>query len=118
MSFLQVPLKGERVVSQQDVIRSSLLSEFSALQAIVCCPRDKSPLNLMTISDLMDRLAADEIKRVPEAAVGAFVSKSSLTAYPIVGRVVDFLDQNSLRLSKTMDHADGVRDSMSESIKL
>ena len=70
------------------------------LQAILCCPHTKTTLSLITISELLKRLPEDERRRVPEGTVGAFVSESSLIAYPIVGRIVDFLEQDSLLLSK------------------
>ena len=54
----------------------------------------------MTYSELLECLPEDERRRVPDGTVGAFVSESSLTAYPIVGNIADFLEQDSLALSK------------------
>ena len=78
---------------------TSPLSQFTPLQTIVCCPRSRSALSLITASELVRRLPEEERFRIPEGTVGAFVSESSQTAYPIVGRIVDFLEQDSLRLS-------------------
>jgi uncharacterized protein YbaR (Trm112 family) len=76
------------------------VSQFIELQKIVCCPRTKSALSLITVSDLIKRLPEEEHHRVPAGTTAAFLSKPSLTAYPIVGRIVDFLEQDSLQLSK------------------
>jgi hypothetical protein len=38
--------------------------------------------------------------RIPEGTIGAFVSEDAQTAYPIVGQIADFLEQDSLQLSK------------------
>ena len=78
----------------------SLYPQFTDLQAVLCCPRSKSTLSLMTYSELLECLPEDERRRVPDGTVGAFVSESSLTAYPIVGNIADFLEQDSLALSK------------------
>ena len=77
---------------------TSLLSRFAPLQTIICCPHSRSALSLVNTVELIKRLPEEERPRVPEGAVGAFVSESSQTAYPIVGRIVCFLDQDSLRL--------------------
>lgn len=79
---------------------TSPLSQFTPLQTIVCCPHSRSALSLFTTSELVRRLPEEERYRIPEGTIGAFVSESSQTAYPIVGRIVDFLEQDSLRLSK------------------
>ena len=77
---------------------TSPLSRFAPLQTIVCCPDSRSALSLVNTVELVRRLPEEERPRVPEGTVGAFVSESSQTAYPIVGGIVCFLDQNSLRL--------------------
>jgi ubiquinone/menaquinone biosynthesis C-methylase UbiE/uncharacterized protein YbaR (Trm112 family) len=82
------------------MLETSSLSQFAPLQTIVCCPNSRSALSLVTTSELVKRLPDEERLRIPEGTVGAFVSESSQTAYPIVGRIVCFLGQDSLRLSK------------------
>jgi len=79
------------------------VSQFIELQRIVCCPRTKSALSLITVSDLIKRLPEEEYRRVPAGTTAAFLCEPSLTAYPIVGRIVDFLEQDSLQLSKDCD---------------
>src|SRR5712692_2287551 len=100
---------------------TSLLSQFTELQAILCCPHSKSALSLMAASELLRQLPEDERHRVPEGTVGAFVSESSLTAYPIVGRIADFLEQDSLLLSKDRRSKrtglDAESDSIQQSVK-
>jgi ubiquinone/menaquinone biosynthesis C-methylase UbiE/uncharacterized protein YbaR (Trm112 family) len=78
---------------------TSPLSYFAPLQAIVCCPRSRSALSLVTTSELVRLLPEEERCRIPEGTIGAFVSESSQTAYPIVEGIVDFLEQDSLKLS-------------------
>lgn len=78
---------------------TSLLSQFIPLQTIVCCPLSRSDLSLVSTSDLAERLSEEERRRIPNDCIGAFVSESSQVAYPIIGQIVDFLEQNSLRLS-------------------
>lgn len=92
---------------------AALPSRFQEFQEILCCPRTKGALSLITVAELLERLPGDERPRVPDGTTAALVSESSLTAYPIIGRIVDFLDQDSLRLSKEngektrVDAADG-----------
>jgi SAM-dependent methyltransferase len=78
----------------------SVLSRLTDLQKILCCPHTKSELSLITASELLKRLPEDERRRVPKDTTGAFVSEASHTAYAIIGRVIDFLEQDSLRLSE------------------
>ena len=49
--------------------------------------------------------------------MGAFVSESSLIAYPIVGRIANFLEQDSLLLSKDQRNTRTTRDPESDSIQ-
>ena len=79
---------------------TSPLSQFSRLQTIACCPNSRSALSLVTTSELVRRLPEEERVRVPEGTIGAFLSESAQTAYPIVGGIVCFLEQDSLRLSR------------------
>jgi SAM-dependent methyltransferase/uncharacterized protein YbaR (Trm112 family) len=98
-----------------------LPSQFTELQGILCCPHTKSALSLITVSELLRRLPESERHRVPDGSTGALVSEPSLTAYPIVGRIVDFLGQDSLRLSKDGDGrgigVDAQSDSIRQSVK-
>jgi ubiquinone/menaquinone biosynthesis C-methylase UbiE/uncharacterized protein YbaR (Trm112 family) len=82
------------------MLGTSTLSRFAPLQNILCCPRSGSALSLVTTSELVARAPEEERSRIPEETVGAFVSESLQTAYPIVGGIVDFLEQDSLRLSR------------------
>lgn len=101
--------------------QTSLHSQFAALQTILCCPRSKSALSLITTSELLSQLPEDERRRVPEGTVGAFVSETSLAAYPIVGRIVNFLEPDSLLLSKDRraerTEIDSESDSIQQSVK-
>ncbi len=95
-------------------------SRFQEFQEILCCPRTKGALSLITVAELLERLPRDERPRVPDGTTAAFVSGSSLTAYPIIGRIVDFLDQDSLRLSNDANEnlgKDAHRTSILQSVK-
>jgi ubiquinone/menaquinone biosynthesis C-methylase UbiE/uncharacterized protein YbaR (Trm112 family) len=85
---------------QASMEEKSPLSQFSRLQTIVCCPNSRSALSLVTTSELVRLLPDEERVRVPEGTIGAFLSESAQTAYPIVGGIVCFLEQDSLRLSR------------------
>ena len=99
---------------------TSSLSRLTDLQEILCCPRTKSQLSLINVSELLKRLPEDERSRIPEGTSGAFVSEASHTAYAIVGRIIDFLEQDSLRLSEDGHRPTGVHeqnDSILRSVK-
>jgi SAM-dependent methyltransferase len=78
-------------------------------------------LSLITAQELLSRLPGEERTRVPEDMTGAFVSESSQIAYPIVGRIACFLEQNSLRLatnpSLECDGRDAENLSIQQSVK-
>jgi ubiquinone/menaquinone biosynthesis C-methylase UbiE/uncharacterized protein YbaR (Trm112 family) len=77
-----------------------VLSGFEPLEKIVCCPYSRSALSLVTVQELLSRLPEEERTRVPEDMTGAFVSEVSKIAYPIIGRIACFLEQNLLRLAE------------------
>ena len=99
----------------------ALLSGFELLQTILCCPHSRSALSLVTAQELLSRLPEEERTRVPKDITGAFVSESSQIAYPIVGRIACFLEQNSLRLatnpSLERDGRDAENLSIQQSVK-
>ena len=99
----------------------ALLSGFELLQTILCCPHSRSALSLVTAQELLSRLPEEERTRVPKDITGAFVSESSQIAYPIVGRIACFLEQNSLRLatnpSLKCDRRDADNLSIQQSVK-
>jgi uncharacterized protein YbaR (Trm112 family) len=84
----------------QEQIDQTDVTHFEPLQAIVCCPASKSSLKLVQLAQLLERLPEGGREPLPEGMIGAFVSESSLKAYPIIGGIVDFLDQDALSLSK------------------
>jgi len=76
---------------------------------------------LLNTVELARRLPEEERYRIPKGTVGAFVSESAQTAYPIVGRIVDFLEQDSLQLSneRRNERTEGQQEELSiqESVK-
>ena len=93
-----------------------LTSQFIELQKILCCPRTKSALSLITVSELLKRLPPEEHARVPKGTTGAFVSETSSVAYPVVGRILDFLEQDSLQMSPGLRDGHVEVDRQTESI--
>jgi len=75
------------------------LARFEALLRIVCCPYTKKPLTLVDADQLSARLPPDQRVRVQADTIGAFVSEAAGLAFPIVGRIADFLEQDALRLA-------------------
>ena len=102
---------------QKVCFESTMLNRYLPLQTIVCCPCSKKPLTLLSLESLLPRLSDKERKRIPAETVGAFVSESSLLAYPIMGRIVNFLEQNALKLSKIKDSCTSAADSKISQIK-
>ena len=90
---------------------------FMPLQTILCCPSSKTPLTFMPLQDLLFRLPESESKRIPLGTVGAFVSESALLAYPIIGYIVNFLEQDTLKLSGIQDTTIKSIDSEASEIK-
>jgi uncharacterized protein YbaR (Trm112 family) len=72
------------------------LGKFVPLQTILCCPLSKTPLTLMPLQDLLAHLPESESRRIPLGTVGAFISEYASLAYPIIGDIVDFLEQDTL----------------------
>lgn len=93
------------------------LEKFEPLLAIICCPYTKTPLTLMTLPELEESLSETERKRIPNGTIGAMTSNVSSNAYPIVGPVVSFLEQDILSLSENNDMTPISEHSQASSIK-
>jgi uncharacterized protein YbaR (Trm112 family) len=79
------------------------LDVFEPLLEIICCPYTRLPLALMTLPELYRSVAATGSSRIPDGTIGALVSTASSHAYPIIGQVISFLEQDILRLSANVD---------------
>jgi ubiquinone/menaquinone biosynthesis C-methylase UbiE len=88
--------ESKAVLLSESAPRESSLSRFLSLQSILCCPITGGPLRLLGIENLASMLADGEVGRIPEGTVGAFISDQALRAYPLIGRVADFLERDSL----------------------
>lgn len=75
------------------------LDQLAPLKSILCCPYTKTPLTPLPLPELLLRLPETERQRIPEGTIGAFISESSFLAYPIIGRIVNFLERDVLKLS-------------------
>lgn len=95
-----------------------MLTDFEPLRKIVSCPDTKTPLALVTLSDLYECVAPTERTRISDNTIGAFVSTTSFRAYPIIGQIVSFLEQDTLRLSGNVASSIEPKPSPSASIKL
>jgi ubiquinone/menaquinone biosynthesis C-methylase UbiE/uncharacterized protein YbaR (Trm112 family) len=78
----------------------ALLSRFGPLRQVLWCPNTKTELSCVSLSELLPRLSEGQRARVPAGALGAFVSELAAVAYPIVGGIVSFLEQDALRLGE------------------
>ncbi len=56
------------------------------------------PLRLVGIEELFSSLSNTERQRIPNGTIGAFISYASHRAYPLMERVADFLEQDSLQI--------------------
>lgn len=98
-----------------DTVRSESvggLGRFADLQRIVQCPVERTPLDLVDVQTLQSRLPHDAM--VPQGTIGAFVSTSG-RGYPIVDRIVSFLDRDVLHL--VPQPLAPVRDTQAEGVK-
>lgn len=76
------------------------LGKFIPLLGIVCCPFTRTSLSLISRPELELLLSEEENKRIPESTIGAMVSKDAAVAFPIIGNIVSFLIEDTLRLSQ------------------
>ena len=79
------------------------LAGFEPLLDILRCPQTGSPLILTSRMELEAAAAGVPSQSVPAAAVGALVSPGSSRAYPILGQVISFLEDDVLRLSAAVE---------------
>jgi len=89
------------------------LNRFEPLLKIVCCPVSKTPLTIMSLGELQSAMTEAERARIPDGTIGALVSTTSARAYPIIGDVISFLNQDVLKLSGNIDTAVAVAESAS-----
>lgn len=80
-----------------------ILDVFKPLLEITCCPYTKTPLVLMTLPELETYIVSAQRSSIPNGTIGAMVSTVSSNAYPIIGQVISFLEQDTLRLSANAD---------------
>jgi len=104
-------------MSEADQNDNEMWVRLEPLLSIVCCPRTKGPLRPMTTRELSESLTEPERRRIPEGTTGALVAEGSAVAYPIVGQIIDFLEQDALRLSQIPQDPSMVEDSRSSSVK-
>jgi len=75
-----------------------LSKRFKPLQSLLCCPVSRGELSLLSLPELISRLPEHERARVPAETTAAFVSESVALAYPVIGQIISFLEQDALHL--------------------
>ena len=76
-----------------------MFDAFSPLMNIVRCPYTKTPLVLMPLSEFQGSLSATEKDRIPDGTIAVMVSTAAGCAYPIIGQIISFLEQDTLKIS-------------------
>ncbi len=104
-------------MSERDQITADTFAWLAPLLAIVRCPRTGSALRLATAPELSETLGPQRRCSIPDGTVGALVADGAAVAYPILGPIVDFLEQDVLHLSGTPESSTTIEDSPSASIK-
>jgi ubiquinone/menaquinone biosynthesis C-methylase UbiE/uncharacterized protein YbaR (Trm112 family) len=89
------------VMPQVQIQEDETLSRLAPLRRILCCPTARTPLSLVSRRELIARLSGAERGKVPAQVDGAFISETAGLAYPIVGRIVSFMEGDVLRLTQT-----------------
>ena len=82
------------------------LDVFGPILKIICCPYTKTPLSIMGLPELQSSIFATDTSRIPDGTIGAMVSTASSRAYPIIGQVISFLEQDVLRISANAESTD------------
>lgn len=75
------------------------LDHLRPLQAILQCPVERCDLSLVSLHELLERMPDEERSKVAPDVIAAFVSERARRAYPVMGRIVSFLDRDVLRFS-------------------
>jgi len=72
--------------------------DFIHLLEICCCPYSKLPLTLVTLPELQKILSSQELEKIHSDTTGAMICSGSGNAYPIIGDIVSFKEEHTLRL--------------------
>ncbi len=104
-------------MSEVDKITADTFAWLEPLLAIVSCPRTGRALRPATVPELDDLLSLQRRGPIPEGMVGALVAEGSPVAYPILGPIVDFLEQDALHVSGAPENLPRIEDSPSAAIK-
>jgi hypothetical protein len=104
-------------MTEADKIAADTLAWLDPLLAIVRCPRTGRALRPAAVAELRELLSPQSRSSIPEGLVGALVAEGSSVAYPILGPVVDFLEQDALALSGAPENLPEIEDSPSAAIK-
>jgi SAM-dependent methyltransferase len=104
-------------MSEVDKIAADTLAWLEPLLAIVRCPHMGRVLRPITVPELRELLSPQRRCPIPEGTIGALVAEGSPVAYPILGPIVDFLEQDALHLPGARENPPRIEDSPSAAIK-
>ncbi len=104
-------------MSEVDKITADTFVWLDPLLAIMRCPYTGRSLRPATVLELSKLLGPQRRCFIPEGMVGALVAEGSPVAYPIVGPIVDFLEQDALCLSDGPESLPRIENSLSAVIK-
>jgi SAM-dependent methyltransferase len=104
-------------MSEPDKIAADAFAWLEPLLAIVSCPRTGSALRPATVLELSKMFGPQRRCSIPEGMVGALVADGSPVAYPIIGPIVDFLEQDALHPSGAPESLPTIENSPSAAIK-
>jgi len=104
-------------MSEVDKMTARTFAWLEPLLAIVSCPHTGRALRPAAVPELTGLLSRQRLGPAPEGMVGALVAEGSPVAYPIIGPIVDFLEQDALYLSDAPESLPRNEDSPSAAIK-
>ena len=102
---------------QVQIEEQETLTPLEPLRRILCCPTTRTPLSLVSRPELLACLSDPERGKVSAQVNGAFISETAGLAYPIVGRIISFLDGDALRLAHTAEPSTASIDAGAASVK-
>lgn len=104
-------------MNEVDEITADTFAWLEPLLAIVRCPHTGRMLRPATLPEVRESLSPQSRCSIPDGMVGALVAPGSPVAYPILGPIVDFLEQDVLHLSGARESLPRSADTPSATIK-
>jgi SAM-dependent methyltransferase len=103
---------------RKGALDADFAERFARLQGIVRCPVTGAPLELLPMADLLPRLDAGEVARMPGGAGAAFLARGAGLAYPVARDIVHLLPESALHVAPSgRDAAAGESDREAARVK-